>query len=284
MEYLFVNPAFAMNDPKNSKNYAIAKGPVNRRTTQVKAAPPAQVAPSVRARILIAKSRHRLGTPLSQRLNGATHTATLGHRPTPTAIIQAIGGTIGATGLVLGLIEGSVLVIGAGVVLLSAFGLWAYLGRGPHTGGTAPAAIAVAQWLAPEDLERLDAVMEKLAAESQQTTVDLLAKLKESISRCAGMVAQVQSDGSFLGEDALYLRETVRRYIPDSIASYLQVPQKDRETLVIDGSKPALGLLHDQLSMVQQQLDKRETQLTQIAGESLVRQQRFLAEKSKNAH
>lgn len=273
-----------MNDLKNSKNYAVAKGPVNRRTTPVKAAPPAQVAPSVRARILIAKSRHRLGAPLSQRLNGAAHTAALGHRPTPTAIVQAIGGTIGATGLVLGLMGGSVLVIGAGAVLLSACWLWAYLGRGAHTAGTAPAAIAVAQWLAPEDLERLDGMMEKLAAEAQQTTVDLLAKLKESISRCASLVTQVQSDGSFSGEEPLYLREAVRRYIPDSITSYLQVPQKDRETLVIDGSKPALGLLHDQLSMVQQQLDQRETQLTQIAGESLVRQQRFLSEKSKNAH
>lgn len=273
-----------MNDPKNSKNYAIAKGPVNRRTAPVQAAPPERVAPSVRARILIAKSRHRLGTPLSQRLNGAAHTAALGQRPTPTAIAQAIGATLGATGLVLGLIQGSVLLIGAGALLLSAFALWAYLGRGSHTGGTAPAAIAVAQVLAPEDLERLDAVMEKLAAETQQATVDLLAKLKESISRCAGLVAQVQSDGGFSGEEPLYLRETVRRYIPDSINSYLQVPQKDRETLVIDGSKPALGLLHEQLAMVQQQLDQRETQLTHIAGESLVRQQRFLSEKSKNPH
>ena len=81
-------------------------------------------------------------------------------------------------------------------------------------------------------------------------------------------------------EESLYLREAVRRYIPDSINSCLQVPQKDRASLVIDGSKPALDLLHDQLQMIQLQLDGREAKLTQIAGEALLRQQRFLASKA----
>jgi len=81
-------------------------------------------------------------------------------------------------------------------------------------------------------------------------------------------------------EESLYLREAVRRYIPDSINSCLQVPQKDRASLVIDGSKPALDLLHDQLQMIQQQLDTREAKLVQVAGEALLRQQRFLASKA----
>jgi len=80
-------------------------------------------------------------------------------------------------------------------------------------------------------------------------------------------------------EESLYLREEVRRYIPDSINSCLQVPQKDRASLVIDGSKPALDLLHDQLQMIQQ-LDTREAKLVQVAGEALLRQQRFLASKA----
>ena len=81
-------------------------------------------------------------------------------------------------------------------------------------------------------------------------------------------------------EESLYLPEAVRRYIPDSINCCLKVPQKDRASLVIDGSKPALDLLHDQLQMIQQQLDGREAKLTQIAGEALLRQQRFLASKT----
>ena len=40
-------------------------------------------------------------------------------------------------------------------------------------------------------------------------------------------------------EESLYLPEAVRRYIPDSINCCLKVPQKDRASLVIDGSKPA---------------------------------------------
>ena len=98
--------------------------------------------------------------------------------------------------------------------------------------------------------------------------------------RCMALLGASAEEGSLATEESLYLREAVRRYIPDSINSCLQVPQKDRATLVIDGSKPALDLLQDQLQMIQQQLDTREAKLTQIAGEALLRQQRFLAAKA----
>jgi hypothetical protein len=125
--------------------------------------------------------------------------------------------------------------------------------------------------------------MEKMAAQAPQTTVDSLARLKESIVRCMALVGASAEEGSLATEESLYLREAVRRYIPDSINSCLRVPQKDRASLVIDGSKPALDLLHDQLQMIQQQLDAREAKLTQFAGEALLRQQRFLAAKANGS-
>lgn len=270
-----------MNDLKKSKNYAVAKGPVNRRTAA--AAPEAKpvVAQAVLQRVSMAHAKRRLGTPLLQRLTASADEASHGKLPTVTAIVQATGGTVCAMGVGLGVIQGSVLVAGISALALGAVGIWASVSRRSlREDGVGQPSVAAKELADPEALARLDAVMEKMAAQAPQATVDSLARLKESIARCMALVGATAEEGSLATEESLYLRETVRRYIPDSINSCLQVPQKDRATLVIDGSKPALDLLHDQLQMIQQQLDTRQSKLTQIAGEALLRQQRFLAAKA----
>ncbi|MES2585069.1 MAG: hypothetical protein V4627_20260 [Pseudomonadota bacterium] len=273
-----------MNDLKKSKNYAVAKGPVNRRTSA--SAPEAKpvVAQAVLQRVSMAHAKRRLGTPLSQRLTASADAASHGKLPTATAIVQAIGGTVCAMGVGLGVIQSSGLVTSSSALALGAVGIWAAVSRRSQRGdGAAQPRVTATDLADPEALARLDAVMEKMAAQAPQATVDSLARLKESIVRCMALVSASAEEGSLATEESLYLREAVRRYIPDSINSCLQVPQKDRATLVIDGSKPALDLLHDQLLMIQQQLDTREAKLTQIAGEALLRQQRFLASKA-NSH
>ena len=270
-----------MNDLKKSKNYAVAKGPVNRRT--IAPAPEAKpvVAQAVLQRITTAHAKRRLGTPLLQRLSVSAGTAAHGKLPTATAIVQAIAGTVCAMGVGLGVIQSSVLVMGSSALGLGAIGVWSAVNRRSQQGGGAvPPRVTATDLADPEALSRLDALMETMAAQAPQATIDSLARLKESIVRCMALVGAGAEEGSMASEESLYLREAVRRYIPDSINCCLQVPQKDRASLVIDGSKPALDLLHDQLQMIQQQLDGREAKLTQIAGEALLRQQRFLASKT----
>ncbi len=167
---------------------------------------------------------------------------------------------------------------------LGGVALWALVSRRSRPQAVrASTGVATIDLADPEALAQLDAVMEKMAAQAPQATVDSLTQLKESIVRCMALVSASAGDGSLASEESLYLREAVRRYIPDSITSCLQVPQKDRASLVIDGSKPALDLLQDQLQMIQVQLDAREAKLTQVAGEALLRQQRFLAAKSNGS-
>lgn len=270
-----------MNDLKKSKNYAVAKGPVNRRTSAAVPEAKPVVAQAVLQRVSMAHAKRRLGTPLSQRLTASADATAHGKLPNATAIIQAIGGTVCAMGVGLGVIQSSVLVMGGGALALSAVGIWAAISRRSQRGDDVVRPRVSATDLAdPEALVRLDAVMEKMAEQAPQATVDSLARLKESIVRCMALLGASAEEGSLATEESLYLREAVRRYIPDSINSCLLVPLKDRATLAIDGSKPALDLLHDQLQMIQQQLDTREAKLTQIAGESLLRQQRFLASKA----
>ena len=269
-----------MNDQKKSKNYAVATGPVNRRTTAVAPAAKPVVAQAVLRRVSMAHAKRRLGTPLSQRMGASTQPAAKGALPTATAIVQAIGGTICATGLGLGVIQSSVWVMGSSVVALGGVALWAVISRRAQPAKAVASRATVADVADAQALAQFDAVMEKMAADAPQSTLDSLIQLKESIVCCTALLSASEGDAGLASEESLYLREAVRRYIPDSINSCLQVPLKDRASLVIDGSKPALDLLQDQLQMIQQQLDAREARLTQFAGEALLRQQRFLAAKA----
>ena len=273
-----------MNDLKKSKNYAVAKGPVNRRTSAATAEAKPVVARAVLQRVSMAHAKRRLGTPLSQRLTASAGGTVHDKLPTAAAIVQAMGGTICALGVGLGVIQHSVVMMGSSALALGVVGIWAAVSRRSQRGdATAQPRFTATDLADPEALVRLDAVMEKMAAQAPQASVDSLARLKESIVRCMALLGASAEEGNLATEESLYMREAVRRYIPDSIDSCLQVPQKDRATLVIDGSKTALDLLHDQLQMIQQQLDAREAKLTQIAGEALLRQQRFLASKA-NSH
>lgn len=270
-----------MNDLNKSKNYAVAKGPVNRRTAVAAAAPKPPMAQSVLQRVGKAHAKRRLGVPLSHRVTATTQPKDQGALPTATTILQAISGTVCAMGFGLGVIQSSVVVMGSSAVVLLGIAAWVTFsrrsGKQAQRQSTGSATIEVAD---ADALAQLDAVMEKMATQAPQATVDNLTQLKESIVRCLALLDITQSDVGLASEESLYLREAVRRYIPDSINSCLQVPQQDRANVVIDGDKPALDLLHEQLQMIQLQLNAREATLTQFTGEALLRQQRFLASKA----
>lgn len=180
----------------------------------------------------------------------------------------------------MGVIQASVWLAGASATALASVALWVAIARRSSATGTDSPTLTMTEVVDTEALERLDGLMEHMSAHASQVTVDRLAKLKESIARCVSLVGAAGADAGPSSEEALFLGEAVRRYIPDSITSCLKVPHKDRAHVVIDGCKPAIDLLHDQLDLIQQQLDSRELKLTQFAGEALVRQQRFLAAKS----
>lgn len=269
-----------MSDPKKSKNFVVASGPVNRRTAPPPDPAKARVAPVVRERIQQAQARRLLGTPLSQRLGGAGAGKNVAGGLTPVAIVQVVGATIGACGIVLGVLQSSWVVGAGGTAMVAAFALWAFTGRRLRQDVANPSQAEFADLVDVADLQRLDLAMESIAAQLPQGAIDQLAALKESIARCVALMAQMPKAGAFVGEEQLYVREAVRRYIPDSLSAYLSVPHKDRTSLVIDGSKPALDLLQDQLAMIQTQIEAGEARLVQGAGEALMRQQRFLAAKS----
>jgi hypothetical protein len=269
-----------MNDPKSSKNYVVAKGPVNRRTAQKSPEPPSKESALVKVRVQLAKARQRLGVPLSQRLTAEQSNSRHSKKLSFASVFQAIGGTVSAIGLMLALIQSSVLMATLCAALVCGFGAWAYYSAHAMGKDAGTSTLEISHLIDTRDIELLDRTMEKLAAQEGQATVDRLTNLKESITRCMALMTSTQLEGSFSTEDHLYIRECVRRYIPDSINACLQIPQKDRTSLLIDGSKSALDLLHDQIGHGSKPAEIKENHLTQLAGEGLLRQHRFLAAKT----
>lgn len=269
-----------MNDLKGNKKYIVTKGPVNSRTAVTRAPRDVPAAPAATARIKLARARHLLGTPLAARLSAPQVGATPSAHPRTTLILQAIGAAISGTGLLLGLIQKSIPISVISLLALGSLGAWAFMGIRQRRALAGGQSWVVSQWVDASDIARLDSAMEKIAAQSLQDTLDRLAQLKESITRCMHLLTSTHQSDGFSSEDHLYMRECIRRYVPDTIHSCLKIPQKDRATLIIDDNKSALDLLHDQIDMILAELHLREGRLTQLAGESLVRQHNFLSAKS----
>lgn len=274
-----------MDDPNINKKFAVAKGPVNMRTAPTVPAKPVQAAPVALARVQLAIAKQRLGTSLEERLSADRSRSASKPKLGIGGFSAMAGAAVGAVGLMFGLIQGSILMAGLGALGLGGLGALACSGlrRLQKIGGNP--GVDAGSFIDEKDIAKLDADMEKVAGDSAQETVDRLADMKERIARCAQLVAgshDPQAGGmAMANDDQLFIRECVRRYLPDSLASYLKVPQKDRGTLVIDDGKTALRLLHEQIDMLKNQLEAKETRLAQGAGESLMRQQRFLSAKTK---
>lgn len=269
-----------MSDPNISKKFAVGKAPVNSRLVAPPAPSDKPQAAAARERIQVAKIRQRLGASLSQRLadprsKGVDKSFGVGQA------LAGIVGTMSAVGVTLGVIQSSPVLIGAGVLGLAGVGVKVWLGARRPIAAAAPS-LDLASLIEPKDISKLDAAIHLVAQDAPSALVDQLAELKAQISACVALVADSEgADALGVDDDRLFLRECIRRYLPDSLTSYLQVPQKDRADLVIDDGKTACALLSQQLSMLGEKLTDHEKRLTQRSGESLMRQQRFLQAKTR---
>ena len=272
-----------MNEPQSKGKFAVSSGPVNRRTaTPAQRAERPVQAPAVLSRLKAAQAKHRLGASLSQRFASGTALPGTHNRASSTLVIQAIGCTLGATGVFLGIIQSAWPVAAVSAVTVLGLGTWMVMQRRSAHRMTPALESKPVAWIEPEHLDRLDALMEQLAKESQQDTVDVLRQLKDTLGRCAVLLADGATYALAAPDDSLFIRETIRRYVPDSIQACLKVPAADRETRVIDNGKTAMVLLHGQLTLLDAQLQQREARLSQLAGEALLQQQRFLAAKTQS--
>lgn len=259
-------------------NYVAADRPVNRRTAARALRSGSELSPVLSERMSAARVRNRLGPPLLEQLRSGTPV-----RSTPlpaSAIVGAVVTTAGSVALFLAWLQSSpALGLGGLAGGLAGAGLmWrARRQQGPALDGLE----AASPLLDPALVRGLDQAVEQLGPGLPEAAAERLAALKELIVRIANRAGQNGVDENFTLDDRHYLTECVRRYLPDTLGSYLRVPVEVRATAILDGGHTANDLLLHQLELFRVALTEREGRLAKTAAEPLMRQQRFLEVKSR---
>ena len=124
-----------------------------------------------------------------------------------------------------------------------------------------------------------DRMLDEAAHQVPQAVAVQLGEIKDLVARVARRAGAMGTDEHFTTEDRMYLAECVRRYVPDTLQSYLLIPSQQRMVLVIEGQETAVDLLVKQLNLIRTELEKRDLKMTQSSAEKLLRQQQFLESK-----
>lgn len=184
------------------------------------------------------------------------------------------GCCLGFVGLVL-LFTG---VIGTGWPLIVA-GLYAagVLGwpRKRIVEAEAPSAEVAVETLA-EQLERLvDEVTTRLPDPAQASLQSIQTTLSDLLPR----LRELEVSGALSVESAFTVEETLRRYLPEMLTSYLKLPAAFANTQPMQGKRTAAQILVDQLQMLDESL--KQIARESFAGdvEALVNSGRFLERK-----
>lgn len=262
-------------NPRPDPKYASAARPVNRRTAS-RESPQQQPTPArVQQQLQSSQARQLLGAPLARQMGqqSALRSGTpLGphHAVLALAPLAVLAGAWIAWQLpsAAGLAGGGALVVGGAAAMA-----WALRAR--RRARPAPDAPPGGPVFDAQALAQLDRVMELLAPQVSAATLTRLVGIKSTLVRMAPLLATAQPSEHFTVDDRLYIAECVRRYLPDSLQGWLQVPPSLRDA----GEPSPQALLDEQLDLLQTELHRREQTLGRGAADPLLQQQRFLKAK-----
>jgi|KBSMisStaDraftv2_1062788.scaffolds.fasta_scaffold71967_2 hypothetical protein len=161
-------------------------------------------------------------------------------------IVACAAGLLGPVLLLLGVIrEGWLLITAA----LYAFGFFAT--PAPHVLDA-----DLTQSLSFDAmLERFDRLIHQARAQLTPRMVDLLDSIRRSIQEVLPRLTQARS----FDDNLFTVRETITRYLPETLANYVALPPMFRVTRVLKDGKTARDLLMDQLAVL-------DTQMKEVVG------------------
>jgi len=109
----------------------------------------------------------------------------------------------------------------------------------------------LAQSLSFEDLvERLDRIIRDARSQLQPAMIERLASIHRSITEVLPKLA----DGGGFDDSLFTVRETVLRYLPETLANYMALPPAFRATRPLKEGRTARDLLTEQLAILDEQL------------------------------
>lgn len=261
--------------PQPESKYISSSQRVNRRTALKQALPQQALNPAVQERLIAAKLRGRMGSPLAEQLRGSGAARRAAALPTG-AVLGGIVGAASGVGLFLSLLQSSLPLAGLGIggIVVGGAMIWR-----SHRANAPASSMQQADLIDEEAVQALDRMLERVVSEVPDDVVIRLTGIKQLIVRIAQQARTAAVTECFTIEDRLYVRECVRRYLPDTLESYLRVAVNQRLAPVLEAGQTAHGLLLGQLDLLRAQLASRETKMARSSAEELLRQQRFLKSK-----
>lgn len=280
------------SDPR----FVSSNRPLNRRTAYLAARKKQEINPTVQRQLATIKAKHTLGLPLLDQIQMRPSTATHGQLHPK----QIVLGIVAATSIIAGLlatIEQSMLVASTSGLCFLLSATWLGLARRHNRQTSSTQFTSVALFTVDNIIafDRAIAALYDTREKTEQPPHDselqhkldnlksTLLSIKAQFVRIHQLTANTEVQAVLSYDDQFYLNACLQRYLPDSIESYIRIPQATRFTLAVQGEKTALDLLLHQLHLLQIEIDQREQALTKNAAEQLMRQQRFLEEKSRSS-
>lgn len=230
----------------------------------------------LRGRLAAAKARNRFGLPLADQICQFEQTRSRS-RLSAAAIVGSIVAAVSIVGLLLAWIQQS-FIFAAGGLLGIFLGLGLIL-REHHSKVSSMPATAQAPLFDAPALLAFDRMLDQTSSELPEHIALQLVEIKALVVSISRHASSSVADEHFTLDDRMYLIECVRRYIPDSLQSYLLVPTTQRSAVPIEGDQTAALSLGKQLTLIQAELKKCELKIGKSAAEKLLRQQRFLESK-----
>ncbi len=166
--------------------------------------------------------------------------------------------------------------IGPGWLLITA-GLYGFGWLAAHSVGTAPDVerhIEDALTI-EETLQRLDALAAQVKAHLTPDMNAHLASVKTSVQEVLPRLVQARNHDT----DLFTVRETVLRYLPETLANYVSLPPVFRTTHPLAEGKTARQLLAEQLSVLDSKMREIVVNVAGADAQALLANGRFLETK-----
>ena len=203
-------------------------------------------------------------------------------RPLRLRLLLFLYGNANITGCALALLGPALLfvgVIGPGWLFITAglYGAGWLFGQTGWLGRSAPAIERqIADSLSVEQtLQRLDDLVAKAAP---HLTPDMNSHLASVRSSATEVLPRLVGAKSF-DTDLFTVRETVLRYLPETLANYVALPPVFRTTHALQGGKTARQLLSEQLSLLDEKLREIVANVASADAQALLANGQFLQAK-----
>jgi hypothetical protein len=184
-------------------------------------------------------------------------------------IVACCAALVGPALLFLGVINQGWLLITAGLYAAGYFATPA-----PHVINA-----GLAQSLSFEDLvERLDRIVHDAKSQLQPAMIEHLESIRRSITEVLPKLAHVRG----FDDDLYTVRETVLRYLPETLANFVALPPAFRATRVLKAGKTARDLLTEQLIILDDQLQEVVANVARGDAEALLANGKFLEAKFRD--